>query len=583
MEKDAHIQQYLDVLRRRKFQFVVPGVLVFMLVVIIAMNLPPVYKATTTIQIEAQEIPWDLVRTTVTGYADQRIQNISNVVLSHANLQEVIKRFDLYADLQHKLPLEDITEKMQTHIVVANQTAEVRDDKSGRFVKATVSFTLTFDSKEQDKVAPVANFLASLFLEENLRDRKAQARTAAEFFENERAGLRSEILEIEAQLAAFKEKHINELPELMQLNLRTIERLKGQIDTAKKEINDLITRKISLEQKLATLQPNLHRISRNARVLLTPEQDLEVLRSQYLSLSASLSEQHPDMISLKKKLAAMEKELSTLEDLRKLRRQLLDKERQLSVVSKKYSEQHPDVVRLKKEVSRLREEIQKSSAKQIVLKLPDEKPDNPEYINIQHQIASNQMQVKTAQKDLKLLIQRREDYRRRVENTPRVEQKYLDLQRKYADVKARYQEIMDRLLAAKEARGLEDSDMGEKFTLLERAETPEKPYKPNRLALLFLGMMLAVGSGFSFGAVAEYMDHSVHQADELAKLSGHTVLAVIPYRETSADRDMKRRRRFVYAGSTVVMVVIGIAVMHFLFKPLDMVWGQIIHNLSTTF
>ena len=91
MEKNVEIQHYLDVIKRRKSQFLVPGVLVFVLIAIITFMLPPVYKTTATIQIEAQEIPEDLVQSTVSGYVEERLQVLTRTVLNHANLSKIIR------------------------------------------------------------------------------------------------------------------------------------------------------------------------------------------------------------------------------------------------------------------------------------------------------------------------------------------------------------------------------------------------------------------------------------------------------------------------------------------------------------
>jgi len=583
MEKNADIHQYLDVIRRRKFHFIIPGVLVFFLTATLALILPAVYMSSATILIEAQEIPQELLPSTVTGYVEQRLQTISQIVLNRTNLQKIINRFGLYGVLQNAHTNEEVAGEMREAIKVEPITIEVRPERSSKLVEATVAFALSYEGKEPQVVAQVVNFLASLFLEENVRNRQEKTRTTTEFFENQLAELRSVVIDLEKQIAAYKEKHINELPELMQLNLTTMERLEREIDAKKEHVKNLINRKIYLEGQLATVEPTAQKIIRGGERLLSPKEELAVLRSQYLSLSASFSEHHPDVITLKKKLVAMEGEVNTREDLRQRYARLQEKESRLAHMLETYSKKYPDVIRLKKEVKRLKEEIQRLSEKQTVLKIEGVIPDNPAYINLQTQISTTQMDIDTAQKEFKLLEQQYEEYRRRVENSPRVEQNYLDLQRNYTNAKSEYRETMDRLRAAKEAKGLEESRMGEKFILVEPAVTPEKPYKPNRLALLLLGMILAVGTGMGFGSVAEYMDYSVHRADELTKISGHTVLAVIPYLKNPQDRIRKIRRRLVFAGSTIALVGIGFAVLHLMNIPLDNLWLQFMDRLSTSF
>ena len=176
MEQNADIRYYWQAVKRRKLQIIIPAVLVFSLAVIIAFILPPVYKSSGTILIEAQEIPQDFVRSTVTGYVEERLQTISHLVLSRAKLQEIIDRFRLYEDLKGRSTTEEIIEKMRKDVHMEPVQAEVVNPQSGRPGSATVAFTLSYEGKTPQKVAQVANVLASLYLEENLKNREEQAR-----------------------------------------------------------------------------------------------------------------------------------------------------------------------------------------------------------------------------------------------------------------------------------------------------------------------------------------------------------------------------------------------------------------------
>jgi len=583
MEQTADIHQYWDVIKRRKFQIIVPAVLVFCLSVVIAFVLPPVFRSSATILIEAQEIPQDIVRTTVTGYVEERLQMITQIVMSRSRLLGIIGRFVLYEDLKDRYTTEEIVEKMREDIRMEPIQAEVINPQSGRPGSATIAFMLSYEGKDPRKVAQVANVLTSLYLEENLKNREEKARTTFEFFETQLAQLRSEILEIEAGIAEFKNKHISVLPELMQVNLQTMERLQREIGVKGEQIKTLVNRKIYLEGQLATLEPVMYTVSLEGKRVMTPKEELEILRSEYLGLRATLSDEHPDVIGMKKKLDALEGEVGTREDLRKTYGELHDKETQLAVISRKFSEKHPDVIRLDKEVARLKAKVAALSEKQTILRTEDEKPENPSYINLQTQIASTQMEIESAQKNLNVLKEGYQDYQKRVEVTPQVEQQYRALDRDYANAQAKYQETMSRLMAAREAKGLEESRMGEKFTLIDPPITPEKPDRPNRLAILLIGLVLAAGAGVGFGSMAEYMDHSVRRADELAKVAGHPVLAVIPYLETAQDRAKTLWRRLAFVGAAVGLIVGGLAILHYLYRPLDIVWIQIMRELYIGF
>jgi uncharacterized protein involved in exopolysaccharide biosynthesis len=583
MHQSGDIQQYLAVIKRRKYQFILPAVIVFFLATVVTFLLPPVYKSTATILIEAQEIPSELVQSTVTGYVEQRLQAITQLVLSRTRLSEIINRFELYQDLRRRYSTEEIVENMREDIQMEPITAEVINPQSGRPGSATIAFTLSYEGKDPRKVAQVANVLTSLYLEENLRNREEKARTTFEFLENQLTQLRQEIVVTEKRIAAFKEKHINALPELMQINLQTMERLRREIDAKEEEIKTLVNRKIYLEGQLASVEPAMYNVTLDGKRVMTPKEELEALRSQYLSLRSTHSEMHPDVISLKKRVEAMESEVSTRDTLRELYRQLQEKEKELAQLSKNYSGNHPDVIKLNKEVAGLREEVKNLSEKQTVLKAENEKPENPAYINLQTQIASTRMEIDNAREELTLLKKKYDDYQQRVENTPQVEQEYRALQRDYTNAQAKYQETMNRLLAAREAKGLEESRMAEKFTIIDPPVMPEKPDRPNRLALLLVGMVLSVGSGVGFGSMAEYMDRSVRSPDELAQVSGQPVLAVIPYLETPGDLLKRRRRRWAIAGGSIGLFAVGLTAVHFLYRPLDILWLKIVRRFYLSF
>jgi len=568
MENDVHFSHYLEVLKRRKFSLIIPTVVVLVMSIVIALTLPSVYRATAKIAIEASEVSEDLVRTGPAGYIEERLAAITERILSYENLLDIVERFALYTDLEDENTTQKFVEMVKENIEMERVTTEVQSERLTKAISLTTSFKISFLGNKPDKLADVANHLASLFLNENVRAREERAETTIQFLEMQIENIRSEIEQTEVRLAAFKEKHLSELPELMELNLKTMDQLERQVNRQQRQIDELINRKIYLEGQLALLEPVMYKVTADGRRILSPKEELELLRSQYLTLSASLSKQHPDLIKLKKKLEALESEVGIKQELNKLQRQLYDKEHQLALLQKKVSSEHPDAVKLKKEVMFLRKQVQKLSEKQTVFKLAeDEKPENPAYINLQTRIEGTQMEIEAAKRELKESQEKYEDYRTRIEKTPQVEQQYLELKRNYNNAKAKYQETSNRLRAAVETKSVEERRMSEKFNLVHPAQTPVKPYKPNRLAIFLLGIVLAAGAGLGTSSLAEYMDHSVSNADELAKITGQKILTVIPYWETSHDITRKRRRIWVLVGSSVAIAVVGLVALNLLYKP----------------
>ena len=141
------LDDYMAILKRRKWSLILPALLVFAVAAAVALLLPPVYKSTATILIEEQEIPSEFVKATVTSYAEQRLQSINQRVMSSNRLLEIINRFDLYADIRDRWTTEEIVAKMREATKLEPISAEVMDRRSGRPAEATIAFTLSYEGK----------------------------------------------------------------------------------------------------------------------------------------------------------------------------------------------------------------------------------------------------------------------------------------------------------------------------------------------------------------------------------------------------------------------------------------------------
>ncbi len=580
MEQQVDVKYYIEVLKRRKWAFILPAVAVFAAVAVLAVVLPPTYKSEATILIEAQEIPESFIRSTVTGYIEERLQSITQIVLSRRNLLDVIQRFNLYADDRDSKTTEEIVSAMREDITMQPVQAEVINPQSGRPGTATVAFNVAYEGHSPRQVAQVASTLVSLYLEENLRARKEKAETTYDFLEKQLDSLRQEIETTEQDIATFKDRHLTALPELMELNLQTMERLQQEINAKQERISTLMDRKIYLEGQLATIEPVRDVYSTDRGRPMTAEEELATLRNRYLSLKAVQSEKHPDVMSLKRNIESLEQEVNTRTELKELRQRLEAEQNELARLKSRYTDKHPDVVKAEREVQELTGEVEELAATRIISEDSREQPDNPAYINLETQIASTELDIANMQRDLKELNRRYAEFQRRIEMTPQVEQQYRALQRDYANAQEKYQETVSKLMAAREAKGMEESAMAEKLTLIDPPTVPEKPFKPNRLALLLVGVVLATGVGVGSGSLSEFMDRSVHSSDDLGMSTGVPVLVTVPYLETRADRVRRFRRRLLVTLFALAAVVGIILAVHFFYEPLDVLWYRVVQRFG---
>ena len=566
------ITDYLDFIKRRKYYVLIPFLCIFLISVILSFVLPPIYKSSTTILIEGQQIPSEFVRSTVTEYVEQSIQTIKQRIMSRTRLMDIIDRFNLYNDLREKETTEEIVDRMREDIRLDMISAEVVDQRTGRPTTATIAFRLSYEWKDPDKVLKVANTLASLYLEQNLKDREEKARTTSSFIEAEIKGLNENIDKLEAKIAQFKEKHFQALPEMSQLNLQMFQRLERELENVEQQIRNVRERKIYLEGQLTGIDPDLPGIQGPAGETADAKQRLKYLYVQHTALRSALSEKHPDVIKMENEIESLENEVALKDEIQLKRNQHEGLKADLAVKMGKLSGKHPDVIKLKKSIKILEKEIEEKVREKGKRQNEPENPENPAYINISTQLDTAKMDIASLKEERKRLKVKLADYQNRLELTPQIELEYNLLTRDYNNARIRHQETLNKLMEAKSAESLEKGQKGQKFTIIDPAVFPEKPHKPNRLFIIVIGFVLGIGAGAGTAFLKEYSDQAIRSEYELALLTGRPVLAMIPPIETRADLKRKKRKRIISTLSILIGIGLCVLSVHLFYKPLNMWW-----------
>jgi succinoglycan biosynthesis transport protein ExoP len=572
-EQSKDLSEYVDAFKRRRGAIVGIALLIFTLGLITAFAWPPTYRSTATILIEEQEIPSHLVPSTVTSYATQRIQVISQRVMTRRNLMEVINQYNLYENDRKRETTEEIIDEMREDVQLNMITADILDPRTGRPGTATIAFTVGFEGDDPDTVQKVASELTTLYLNENLKNRTEKAAETTDFLSEETRQLRNEIAQMEARLTEFKAQHINTLPELRELNSQVYERTEREIEEAKSQLHQLEDRRIYLQGELNLLEPY------GTDVAMNPAARLKVLSTNYISLSARYSPDHPDVIKLKREIRGLEQELGVVDDTHEKLERLDTLRTELAARKEQYSDDHPDVVGLNKSIGSLEKSLNDVSSTPGTGRI-ERAPDNPAYVTLQSQLDSTLNDINATEARKSRLEKKLAEYERRLYAAPQVESEYRDILRDYESASNRYREIKAKQRVAEVGQELEEERKGERFSLIDPAQLPEEPVSPNRPAIVFLSLVLALGGGIGFAAVGESMDESVRGAKGLVSALNAAPLAVVPYFATDADIAEKRARRLVIMTSTVGVVVVALLLVHLLWTPLDVLWFRALREAT---
>jgi uncharacterized protein involved in exopolysaccharide biosynthesis len=502
----------------------------------------------------------------VTSFAAQRIQAISQKVMARPNLLEIIDKYNLYVDERKRLTTEEIISNMRDQIGLDLIDANVVDPRTGRPTAATIAFQLSFAGENPAQVQKVANELMSLYLKENLKERSEQASETFIFLKRESDRLKKEIAELQAQLATFKEQHVNSLPELQQLNLSMMDRTERELSDADNQIRAQEQTRVYLQSQLAQLKPF------GADAALDPKTRLQALRTEYLRLLARYSTDHPDVIRTEREIEGLEKETGQVDSSAEQLRQIEALRGEQATLSKKYSAEHPDVIKLERQIKSLEQSLDSSPAPSRLASSAADNPDNPAYIQIRTQIEAIDTEIRSLRLKQVNLKEKLDDYEQRLIETPQVEREYSSLQRDLQNAVAEYQNIRAKLTSAEIAQELEKDSKGERFVIVEPPILPEKPVSPNRPAILFLSFVLALGCGIGYAAVGESLDDTVRGSKSLSFAVGAAPLAVIPYMANDAEIRKHRRSVATRVTAAAAAIVMAIAMLHYFWTPLDVLW-----------
>lgn len=297
-EKAIGLDQALEIWRRRKW----PALLVFgatlALFTSLVEFLPDVYRSTAVLLIESQQVPQEIVRSTVSSAVEKRVQKTIQAILSRAHIEGLINSFGLYAELKPRFSSEEIIERMRTDISLEfggiNQAAQ----RSPQNSNVNVAFAISYQGSDAQKVAAVTNTLASYFIEEDLKSRERQAGGTTEFLKSQIEEMKSALEAKERQVSEFRQKNITELPTDRGAALTTLERLNADLLANGQKQVQARARRTIFDQQLADLNPGdaasqigivMERAQELAARLRAAEGDLRALVAEDTNLRKAIT------------------------------------------------------------------------------------------------------------------------------------------------------------------------------------------------------------------------------------------------------------------------------------------------------
>src|SRR5215469_8587707 len=582
------LPEYIGIARRRLRPMLIALAAGLLTAAGAALFWPASYRSTATILIEQQELPSDLVRSTVTSFADERVQMISQRVMTTETLLGIIRRYDLYPRERSRETRDQLIKRMRDDIGVKMISADVVDPRSGAPTKATIAFTVAFTDRSPDEAAKVANELTTLFLNDNVETRTQLADGAATFLQAQVTQVSQHLGKVESQLSAFESRHFEALPDLTQLNMQLIDRTGQELQEAQSRESSLADQEVFLQAQLAQLKPDSAVYSDTGERILSTSDRLKALRSELAADRAAYGPEYPDIARLSREVAGLEATAKNPTDINDLQRSLDDAKSRLAAAEKRYGPDYPDRVRLEREVKSYEQDLaaaaKAAAAPKNATTSSDsaiQDADNPAYVQIRAQLNATRDDLTATQARQAKLQSDLDHYQHRVTETPRIQKQYQELTQDYEVSKATYENLRAKLADAEIGKNLEIDRKGERFTLIEPPLVPEDPASPNRPVVMILGVVLSLLLAIGIAALLEALDGTVRGRRDLASLvAGVPPLAIIPDIELAPSRDQMWIRRAMVTGACLAVVICGALAVNFFYEPLDVLWFVVLRHLG---
>jgi polysaccharide chain length determinant protein (PEP-CTERM system associated) len=511
------VPRYLGIVRRRHMQFLIPLFLGWALVWGASWVLPPRYESSTLILVEQPTMPKDYVTPNVNDDLQQRLQSITQQILSRTRLLRIADSMNLYSAGRASLTPDDKVERMRKDI-------EIELVKNAR--DTITAFNVSYTSRDPRLAQQVTSELTNLFINENLEVRQQESEDTTKFLESQLESARQTLADQEDKIREFKGQHVGELPTQVGSNLQILAGLQSQLQTEEDALNTAKQQRVYLET-LVNQYRSLQGAPKSEGGGTTeglPAVDLELdkLRAQLADLSSHYTDRHPDVRKVKEQIAKTEK----------MRDQIAaDLKAKASAPQADPNAETPDAAEMRD-------------------------PSSP-MVQLQGQLQANRVEISNREHAVAELKTKVVDYQARLNQEPVREQQLSDLTRGYEQSKANYDELLKKKNGSAMATSMELLQQGERFRIIDAPSLPIKPDFPNRLKFCGIGLGVGLALGAVVAGAFEVMDDRIYDQKELQKLLPVAVISEIPAIVATKDEGIERRRLWIgWAAAVFVSVTI---------------------------
>jgi succinoglycan biosynthesis transport protein ExoP len=481
---------------------------------------PNRYQSDTLIRLIPQQVPTTLVPAASATRIEDRLRSMSSQIMSRTRLEKIITDLNLYAEARQAGLMEDIVTLMRHDI-------EVEPIGKNDVVEA---FRVRFSSSNPETARQVTDRLASLFIEENSRDRAATATETDRFLQAQLSKAEAELAAQERKVKEFRERHGGSLPDQGPANMQAVQTTQFQLQNTIEAVARLRDSQLTYQRLLNDLEAEINSAARAPQPTAQPPAGTPLDPTATAGATAA--------------------------------QQLAHARANLAQAELRLRPDHPDIRGLKRQIRDLEKKVEaegKVSTGPPAPSTPEDESRRTRAREYRATIESLGRQIAFKETEERALRSQLGQYQARIEAVPHLETEMTTLTRGYDTLKLQYEDLLKKAQQSQLASKLtENPVIGEQFRIVDPARLPQRPISPDRLRINVVGVVVGLFLGLALAGLLEYRDTTFRNDGEVVEILTLPVLACVPYVATTAERKLGRRRRMMtVAAGAVVLLVCG--------------------------
>ncbi len=460
-------------------------------------SLPDRYAASARIFIDTQSLIKPLLKDiSVTSDVDDRISQVAKTIFNRPNIQKIVQMSDLDLHVRTAQEEENLLDEVERGI-------KLRREGKGNL------FKISYEHEDPSKAKIVIQSILNLFVESTLSYTRGDTIEAQKFLDTQIDNYEEQLVVAENKLAKFKRAHLGTLPQEDKGYYDRLQNLMSQIDEQTMKLGIAKKRRDEFKKQIAGEVPTFG-LSSNTQV-----QNLN----------------HP--------LVQKYNEL----------------ERQAINLQTRYTDNHPDVISIKREMAEIKANLDIFKSSILANEINQSLNENPVFQQMKISLNEASAEVATVEATIEELVASAAGMRLKVDEVIQSETDLANLNRDYLVNQQKFHALLERREAAKLAEEMDDTQQTIKFRIIDPPFVPSMPVGPKRglfaLAVFMISIIFGVGVAFA----RSQLSPAILNRFKIDPNFPYPVLAEIP--SFTFERSRINRYGQVVLTSSVVGLLMG--------------------------